>query len=221
MKTGKVEYRQPLKDDMSDNEIVEIAEVIHSIFKNAFGMPTWTEEKIQRYLQTRPNLLLAYFENAPILYCTILLKNYKGLDDYLWIDTIAVNKNFQKQGLGEQTLTYLLKRYSDIKWIGARTQNPNIVKLMQKFCYPVFPLDISYEYEEAKEIFGFSRENIPECKVASEYGVCKNVYSEGRLGDYPNREELQEINRMFREIGCNRNDGDAAIIIGRIKNVAK
>jgi GNAT superfamily N-acetyltransferase len=217
MGTRRIKFRQPFADDTYDNQVEKVIKIVQSIFTDAFGMDTWTEEKIRKYLQTRPNLFLGYIERDPILYCTISLQNYRDFSDYLWVDTIAVIKRYQNRGIGGQTLAFLIRQYPNINWIGARTQNPGMVRLIQKFCYLVFPIDVSYEHKDGKAIFDFSKGKINECTSANEQGVCKGVYSEGRLGDYPSRDDLKKINEMFVRIGCVRREGDAAIVIGEIE----
>jgi GNAT superfamily N-acetyltransferase len=213
----QVRFHRFIVSDISSKELVEMSKIIREIFKSAFGMGTWTEEQIQRRLQASSDVYLGYVEGNPVLYCLILLRSYKEPNDYLWISAMAIKKEFQKRGIGTYLLNYLLKtQYQDTKWMGARTQNPSFVRLMQRFCYPVFPLDLSYEDPEGRAILSFSKKAIPECETVNEKGVCKKVYSEGRAGDYPDREELEAIHEMFKRIDCNRSDGDAVIVIGKI-----
>jgi hypothetical protein len=90
--------------------------------------------------------------------------------------------------------------------------------LIQKCCRPTFPLDSSYLQEDGRALINFCRENIRESQTANSFGVCKGAYLEGRLGDFQDRADLSEINTMFKRIACDRNNGDAAIINGKLSN---
>lgn len=89
---------------------------------------------------------------------------------------------------------------------------------MQKICYPVYPFEDSYQNENGQQILNFSCKTIRECERANQLGVCKAVYREGRLGDYPERPDLVEIHKIFTTLDVDRENGDAVIVIGKRKN---
>ena len=213
-----IETHHFLVKSLNTIELMEISRSVRYVFQNAFGLTSWTEEKIQKHLQGCSDVFLKFIDDKPISYCTLLRKSYKETGDYLWINALAVDRHYQNQGIGKQIVEHLLKQYRNTKYLGGRTQNPSVVRLRQSFCSPVFPLDVSYETKTGKELLDFSRKNIPESKAVDKWGVCKQVYSEGRLGDFPDRLELIAINEMFASVGCNRDNGDTVVIIGQVKN---
>lgn len=217
----KIIIQRFVVSEITDYQAMQLAKVLRSIYHRAFGKDTWKEDRILTHLPTWTEIFLGIADTLSIAYCNITLKSYQAPNDYLWVDAIAIDKAYQKGGLGQQLLQYASGAHPHVRWMGARTQNPSFIRLMQKTCYPIFPLDTSYQSEEAEAILRFSQENIRECESADESGVCKNAYSGGRLGDYPEREDLLKIHKMFSKAGVDWEHGDAIIVIGRRNNEEK
>lgn len=216
--THEITIQQFSMQGLTEDQSIHLSNDLRSIFHRAFGKDTWKEERILTLFNVWTDIFLGMAGDLPIAYCNVTLENYQSFGDYLWIESMAIDKIYQNSGLGYRMLKQALVTYSAVAWVGARTQNPSFIRLMQKICYPVFPFEDSYQNENGQKILNYSRRIIRECEKANQLGVCKAVYREGRLGDYPERPDLVEIYKTFATLDIDRENGDAVIVIGNKKN---
>ena len=108
-------------------------------------------------------------------------------------------------------------------WIGGRTQNP-LVFLRYAKLGTVYPFDQLYTNDLGISVMKYLLENIAEVKEFKDRlnlntGICRGVYPEGKLGDYPisikGGEHYEKLLRIWR---FNRENGDAIITVVKLTN---
>lgn len=116
-----------------ENQTLSLSKDLRSIFHRAFGKDTWKEERILTLFAVWTDVFIGRVGDLPIAYCNVTLENYQASGDYLWIESMAIDKAHQKSGLGRRMLEQALNTHSGIAWVGARTQNPSFIRLMQQY----------------------------------------------------------------------------------------
>lgn len=203
----------------------DIVEQIHRTFLDGFGLQNgWSITGIRNALHrsTIMGLLVTEGQQSQITGYALYSVPHNKLDDtyVLWEDAICLRKCAQGQGLA--SLSILLKyikpllRSQKLGWVGGRTQNP-LVFLRYARLGKIFPFDITYASDEGRVVMDFLLQNIAEVsevQTVLEYdtGICRQVYHEGRLGDYLSETEgTERFEKLLNEWEFDRTAGDAVI----------
>lgn len=139
---------------------------------------------------------------------------------YVFINNVCLSKTTQKSG-SFSTLMRTIIEESTIAWLGARTQNSHVIKVLTKYGTLTYPLTITYNNESGAEVLAFTQEQIPQIKNSTATidpisGICKCYYGQ-RLGDFPITSSVKKIEQLLTTFSFNRDDGDAALITVRLK----
>jgi hypothetical protein len=202
--------------------------IIHKIFLDGFGLSEgWSIDGVQKMLNTSAILGLLMGEEREILgYAFYSVPPVPLNQNYLlWEDGICLRKEAQgKRGSG-QVIEKACAIFPDRRfgWLGGRTQNPVVIKRYSKFG-TVFPFDILYDTTEGKLVMNYLLEYIAEVsevynaeKLDLSNGICRGIYPEGRLGDYP--VEVSGTDRFEKQLRLwkfQRDGGDAVIVISKL-----
>ncbi len=193
---------------------------IHNVFLNAFGLENgWSLEGIKRKLQQSDLIGLLIDRQNIVGYGMFQFPDKLLLGkNIVWENSIAVKKEYQNKGFSNLLFRQIVNSNMQIKWIGGRTQNPLIINRYAKFgC--LFPFDNSYNSVNGKMIIEYLLANIRQLfnlKI-DEYGICKNLYSEGKLGDYeinPN----DKFEKQLNQFNFQRLNGDCIIILTELND---
>jgi len=198
-------------------------------FRDGFGIPGWSEEGVRRRLMKSDiACFLLGVDKTVYGYALYFIPSMPLNGRFLlWENSIALAKNVQGKGFSSQILRRVLKAYpeKEFGWVGGRTQNPLIFKHYSALGGTLFPFDESYTSEEGRKLLNYLIQNIPEVssvdqkdQLEKDHGICKRIYKEGRLGDYDDRiSGTSCFERKLKAWGFNRNDGDAVVLINRLR----
>ncbi|GAK54776.1 hypothetical protein U27_01606 [Candidatus Vecturithrix granuli] len=216
--------------DKLNNVSETIIEQIHHTFLNGFSLKQgWSLEGI-KYTLRNSNVIgfLTNKKHAHIIegYAFYSIPSAKLYETHvLWEDAICLKKYLQGKGLA--SFRVLLKEMEcliqdkTIGWLGGRTQNPVVLARYAKLG-TLYPIDVRYTDKIGRNIIKFLLKNINEVKeiqarLEHDTGICRNFYSEGKLGDYPTTgETAKQFEPLLQQWRFNRSAGDALIAIVRL-----
>ncbi len=201
--------------------------IIQQIYMDGFGLKDgrgWTLDSISNRLQKTTLLgLLTDNNQKPCGYAM-----YSVPDDLLqgtsmlWEDAICLRKTAQILGQGTRVLRLACGMFPgrQFGWLGGRTQNPAVIKRYAKWG-SVLPFSSAYDTPDNQLVMNYLRLHIAEVRdvkhVDRVYGICRSVYSEGRLGDYPvDIEGAAEFETKLSSWGFDRDHGDALIAVSKL-----
>lgn len=210
-------------DEISD----ELLRQISQTFADGFGLRNgWKLDSIRYALRRSDILGLLVGENGEVGgYAFYSAPNDKMLNSYLlWEDAICIKKHLQGYKFASRSLLEsACKAFNnrEFGWVGGRTQN-SLVLLRYSRMGMIFPFDAMYNSETGQTIMDFLVSHIDELKEAAERlesvtGICRQIYPEGKLGDYDDQlPGTEQIERQLAEWGFRRDNGDAIVAIVKL-----
>ena len=82
---------------LNNADFREIVTTMESIFAKSFITRVWSHKSIKEHLSDCPQIQIGYIDAEPIFYCSILLRTFHKNRDYLWINSMAIDKLYQNQ----------------------------------------------------------------------------------------------------------------------------
>jgi hypothetical protein len=202
----------------------DILKEIHQIFLEGFGLPAgWSFDGIKNRLQKSTLLGLLSDGRKIVGYSIFSVPNIPLQGKYLlWEDSICLRKQIQGKNLSVEAIKGAMNSFPNKQfgWVGGRTQNPIILKRYAKFG-KLFPFDATYSDGEGKILMEYLLHNVAEVKEVKQIdlctGICRNFYSEGRLGDYSIAiEKIEQFEKQLRNWNFNRHRGDCIIVVSQL-----
>ena len=205
-----------------------LTESMHKIFLDGFGLKEgWSIGGIKKALMRSTILgLLVDPKGNTWGYAMYTIPDEPLMGTYfLWEDAICLKKDAQGKGFSSIVWGMILSFYSNRKfgWVGGRTQNPLIIKRYSNFG-TLFPFDFTYAQSDGKLIMDFLCQHIAEVRdveyLKKETGICRRVYSEGRLGDYPipSEKDILKFEKRLSDWNFQRENGDAIVVVAKVEN---
>jgi hypothetical protein len=200
----------------------ELILVLRQIFADGFGLTTlWQEEDAQHALTRSTILGLLQNPTGQIGgYAFYTLPEAPLLGSHLlWEDAVCLRKSLQGQGYAGHKLFACIREYLNdrtVGWLGGRTQNPIVMRRYARFGET---LPFNALYDEQPQVMNYLIEHIAEVQSAQQRmdkrtGICRQVYPEGRLGDYPTdvpgTEKYQDLLKSW---GFSPERGDAVVVL--------
>lgn len=219
-----LEFFQPESSSIMGLEV--FAEVISRLFGRAFWHSEHVERRwpVDKIVQRLPKLVLALLAFAvstkeQIGYALFDRATF-GHHKILFVDSMGISPDWQGNGLGTQMLFEGLKRLPS-NAVAARTQNPAFALMLQNLDpEKLLPLTAYYGQEDDLQQLKSLKEKVTELKEIKNFdlrsGLCKEAYSEGKLGDYEidrRNPKINQIEQRFEELGLNRDRGDAVVVL--------
>jgi len=216
-------YLSETPDGFSDKLLYDISDV----FADGFGISKgWSIEGVRQAINRSSILGVLIGEHDEVSgYAFYSAPNVDLNGGYmLWEDAICVRKHLHGNRLSSRLLlekacgVFEGRRFD---WIGGRTQNPLVI-LRYSNLGTLFPFDHLYHGEEGNSIMKFLLDHINEVRdVRSQLdlntGICRAVYSEGRLGDYSSQiERAERFEKLLSEWGFHRENGDAVLTVAKL-----
>jgi hypothetical protein len=233
---------------MNPHSLVPIARKISELFGRAFWHSDepekrWHVERIMKRLPKLPLVILAFDESRQAVGYALYNQVRWRERLILFADSSGVSggspnfpQNWQNSGLGFEMLKEALRQLpSDM--IAARTQNAAIYPMFRKLNtkkkeepnqepFRILPVDAPYSDDDI-ELLKAIQKQIPEIgstKIELDTGISKQIYKEGRLGDYEGNvksEVLKQFEERMKRIdpSWSRERGDAVILI--VQNVPR
>lgn len=195
---------------------------IREVFADGFGLSElWREEDARHALSRSTILGLLQDDEGEIAgYAFYTVPDTPLEENYLlWEDAVCLRKKVQGQGYAGQNLFALAtQQFKDrtFGWLGGRTQNPIV---MQRYARlgSTFPFDILYD--ERPQLMDYLIEHVEEVRTARNQldmrtGICRQMYQEGRLGEYPSPTPgTERFLSLLDSWNFMPEKGDAAIIL--------
>jgi len=205
----------------------DIATSIHQVFLDGFALQKgWSIESIKKAFTRSKILGLLVNLNQEICgYAFYSVPDHPLQGTYLlWEDGICLKKEAQGKKLSSQAWKLACSFFSTRKfgWIGGRTQNPLVIKRYAKLGV-LFPFQITYAEGEGKLIMDYLSRYIAEVRdvkhLERDTGICRQVYKEGRLGDYSIQiDGADEYEKLLHAWNFQRENGDALIVVTKLSN---
>ncbi len=238
LKDGRVvrlEFYQPKSS--SRTELKVLSEAISELFGMAFwhskeAKCRWQIGKIRKRLLGLQLVILAFAASTKEQIGYALLdKTTTGDHWILFVDSMGITPEWQGSGLGIQMFLETFKRMP-YNIVVARTQNPVFVLMLQSLNpETLLPLTTYYEQQGDLQLLKWLTEGIMELSKVQNIdlrrGLCKEAYSEGKLGNYEidlRNPKIDWVEHRFEELGLNRNGGDALIVLAKgikVKGIPK
>jgi hypothetical protein len=223
----KPEFAWSFQTLQSPDEIPEeTLQQISLVFADGFGLSSgWNIASIRYALHRSDILGLLLGRNGEIGgYAFYSAPEDEILNSHLlWEDAICIKKylhgyNFTSRSLFESACRMFTNR--EFGWIGGRTQN-SLVILRYSRMGTIFPFDTMYSSEPGQRIMNFLIKHIKEIKEVERLdfatGICRQVYAEGRLGDYSNHiQGTERFEQSLAEWKFSRENGDALVAIVKL-----
>jgi hypothetical protein len=208
----------------SDETVQRISEV----FEDGFGLSSgWDVNNIRKaYLRSTIVGLLegANGDIAGYAFYSAPAARLNG-SHLLWEDAVCIKKGLQGRRLSSGLLfAKASSMFPDrtFGWIGGRTQNPLVIRRYQRLGR-IFPFDQLYNEDDGRFVMDFLISNIIEvgevtANLDHRTGVCRRVYSEGRLGDYGTSVTgAERFEEQLARWGFDRERGDAAVVVVELR----
>lgn len=200
---------------------------VSNVFADGFGsMNGWPLREVRLALQ-RSNLIgLLRSANDKIegyAFFTLPDALLAGTS-LLWEDAVCLRKQYQGQGLTSQPLFDAIRTQlggKRVGWLGGRTQNPSMLQRYARFG-ALYPFDKNYSEDDGADVLSYLLEHIAEVreverKLDRTTGICRAVYSGGRLGDYELRGGAASIfDAQLQRWQFRREQGDAIVAVARL-----
>jgi hypothetical protein len=148
-----------------------------------------------------------------------------GDSHIVWEDGICLVKAVQHQGYSQKAIKKAVSLFPErrFSWLGCRTQNPAMMMRYSKLG-KLFPFNKLYSSEDGQPIMEFLLEHIAEVqttyqrgKLNTVNGVCTQIYSSGRLGDYQvNLKNAAQFEQQLQAWEFQRDRGDAVILVSSL-----
>lgn len=205
----------------------ELLEAIHQVFLDGFGLSSgFSAQEVWQATQRCTALGLLVDETGDIGgYAFYTAPETKLAENYvLWEDAICLRKSLQGHRLAGRALLeqaaslFPGRRFS---WVGGRTQNPLMMARYSRLgC--VYPFDQLYTEGQGPQVMDYLTRNIPQIREALhtlEYhtGICRSLYAEGPLGDYPDiLEGAEHACNLLQELAFAAHRGDAVVMMASL-----
>ena len=175
------------------------------VVREAFGSNIDEEDIYHHVVSPEKVYLLRGEENQPVGMFSYTTKNIFG-KELLYIEGIAISKKFQGRGVTQAVNSVV---HSGENYIGMRTQNPHMYRVLEKFCdktYPSINGELSELVFDLGKVLGMRLDD---------KGVARGYYGKslyGKVNLHP------RISHLFDNIlKMNYNEGDSVVCVG-IKN---
>jgi hypothetical protein len=201
---------------------------IHQVFLDGFGLSKgWSIEGIRKRLRTSNVAGFLRKDGEEIYGYAFYSVPSEPLGEayMLWEDGICLRKEVQGKELTKQVVEKACFIFPGRRfgWVGGRTQNPVVMSRYSKFGL-LLPFDTSYNSPDGKPVMDYLLKHIEEVKdvykgqrLDLRNGICRGIYREGRLGDYPLEVKgTEKFHRQLLQWGFQRDSGDAAIIVSKL-----
>lgn len=217
-----VEVEYYTSSDLDERVRHDLARRLYPLVRLAFGSFDSSIDNLERSFETNSHLSICTSDDGQdfgFMFSTEL--NGPSAEVGFWLSKIAIRADSQGQGLGSLLAQRALVR-SAATWMGCTTQNPSAVRLVQKLCLPpVWPLDEPFAASSrGRELLAFVRTTGQERARADEQGVVRALYTEGRLGVYPDRSELTALRNLMAAVSLDADRGDAIVVLGQLDRKA-
>jgi hypothetical protein len=206
--------------ELSEKTIVEI----HETFLDGFGLESgWSHSGIRERIQKSSIVGLLYNSSGIIYGYAIYSIPSATLTSLsmLWEDAICLRRKARGLSLTSGIIETICEKFPDrsFGWFGGRTQNPVVFKRYSKIGN-LYPFEIPFSSDRGKRVIDFLKANIAEVQETQDIdldtGICRCVYKEGRLGDYPEKVKgTERYEKQLSDWNFNRDNGDAIIVIAR------
>ncbi|MEZ4927896.1 MAG: hypothetical protein R3A50_16555 [Saprospiraceae bacterium] len=205
----------------SKDAVLSHHEQLQSITQDGFGTKdvSFSKDKLEVALSTSTHVALLKHQLTGIIggFAFYFISDEPLLvGKYAYINKVCVSKIIQGRGYSYELAKEILSDRG-IAWLGARTQNPQLIKVLTKYASLTYPLDVTYDKVDGKAILSFIRNFIPQVNQSSNSqmdsvtGICKNYYG-NRLGDFPITPTVNFIEQRLAEMSFSRVQGDAVLI---------
>ena len=213
-----------------DRLTADIPAQILDVFRDGFALPqAWTLAQ-SRHAMVRSDVLgllvNAHAQVFAYAFYSIPPETLFG-KHVLWEDAICIRQALQGQGYASEALIHQVCSHFpeyNFGWLGGRTQNPQIFRRYAHFG-ALYPFDQSYAEGSGPFVLAFLRQHITEVnedwlRTDPLTGICKNIYPEGRLGNYTiDLEKHERFEQMLNNWGFERSAGDAVIVVAQSQQV--
>ncbi|MTJ55945.1 hypothetical protein FJR38_26440 [Anabaena sp. UHCC 0253] len=186
----------------------------------------WSLDGIRKSLCHSDIIGLLYNQDKFVCGYSMYLLPEQKLNDhlFLWWNAVCLIPEVQNRGFGRDSYFQVLRflPQNELGYFGGRTQNPIVMKYYAKIGH-LFPFDEKYDTSEGQQIMDFLYSYIPEVQETAllnkTTGICKQVYSEGRLGDYPeNIGKTERFETQLKSCGFEPEKGDTVILVSKLRN---
>lgn len=224
MKDTYAWHFQTLHGDTAINE-ADVEQIL-ATFRDGFALPGgWSLAGVHEALQRSTVLgLLRDAKGAIFGYAFYSIPQAMLEGTYLlWEDALCLRRAVQGCGYTRSLIEGVCTLFPNraFGWVGGRTQNPVVMLRYAGMDGTLFPFSRAYDSEEGRALLDFLLEHLEEVRQPHEAGtleaatgICRAVYPEGRLGDYPvdcNGAALFEP--QLADWGFDRERGDAVLIV--------
>jgi hypothetical protein len=208
----------------------EFAKQIYDVFVDGFGFPQtcmrWNlveAEKMLRRASVFGLLVDKSIDNptAEGYSCYTVIDDFEN-ESLIWGEGTCLKKSLQKSRWGrialDQVLTVFSRSGRNIRWIGGRTQNPNVMRRYRRFG-SLFPFAHNYVSGTGTRLCRLLIERVSEAMAMEpSTGIVRRAYTR-RLGDYLvdfNDPEIAAWERYLDERRFDRENGDAVVVVAQI-----
>lgn len=215
---------QTLHGDTAINE-ADVEQIL-ATFRDGFALPGgWSLAGVHEALQRSTVLgLLRDAEGMVFGYAFYSIPQAMLDGTYLlWEDALCLRRAVQGCGYTRSLVRKVCDLFPDraFGWVGGRTQNPVVMLRYAGMGGTLFPFLQAYDSAEGRALLGFLLEHLEEVRQPHEAGtldaatgICRAVYPEGRLGNYPvDCDGAALFERQLADWGFDRERGDAVLIV--------
>jgi hypothetical protein len=215
---------QTLHDDSTINE-TDVEQIL-ATFRDGFALSEgWSLAGVREALQRSTVLgLLRDAEGMIFGYSFYSIPQALLEGTYLlWEDALCLRRAVQGCGYTRPLVKKVCELFPDrvFGWVGGRTQNPVVMLRYAGMGGTLFPFLQAYDSAEGQVLWDFLLEHLEEVRQPHEAGtldaatgICRAVYPEGRLGDYPvDCDGAALFERQLADWGFDRERGDAVLVV--------